>query len=316
MLSFKQFYSRVQNFIGDDSTTTLAIIKETVNLKARDLLQKGFMPFLLRETTITTASGTSDYALPYDFGKVISLTQHDTPAQLRATWIGDFDRVLPYPTAKGKPTHYMTLLQNKVLAQPSASAKVVAKSTSVQDIAAQDGAAYATVYGVAGGVDRSEVLTLSATNVVCSTLSYTKLYAIGADDEPTGTLYFTQAVAGTELLLLYPNTISFDYQTLKLYPQPDSAYTLYLKYIADQPWLVNDSDLFIIPGRYINGLMYSVVAEMLASQGNSKAAYYEKKAEIEIDQMLKEQDRSWDYTPTVKYADDAVVDYDYPFVNL
>jgi len=310
MLSLKQFCTRIQKYIGDDSTTTLAVIKETTNLKARELLRKGFFPWLLREKTLTLTAGTTDYVLPYDFGKPISIRQTNTPIQLRQLWVGDFDRALPDPSNHtGNPTGFMIAYQNNVLTQPSTADKVVGYQSYSQPTKT------VTIYGVAGGVDRTEVLTLCAAAEVSSTNSYSKLYSISIDDSPEDSVYFRELTAATELLVLYPNNISLEYKTIRFYPKPTQANSIYMKYQAMQPWLVNDSDLFIIPNDIIDVLFHMVVEDHLAKQGDSKAAYHEQKAQNGINDLLKDVDMSWDMTPQIKYGSNRVVDQSYPFVN-
>ena len=309
-LSLKQFYTRVQSYISDDSAGTLAVLKETINLKARELLRKGFFPWLLREKTLTLTAGTTDYVLPYDFGKPISIRQTNTPIQLRELWVGSFDRALPDPSnSTGDPTHFMIAYQNNVLAQPSTADKVVGYQSYSQPTKT------ITIYGVADGVDRMEVLTLSAAAEVSSTNSYSKLYSISIDDSPEDSVYFRELTAATELLVLYPNNVSLEYKTIRFYPKPTQANSIYLKYQAMQPWLVNDSDLFIIPNDFTDVLFHMVVEDHLAKQGDSKAAYHAQKAQAGISELLKGPDMQWDYTPQVQYGSDAVVDQNYPFVN-
>ena len=39
-MNFYEMYTRVQNYINDDSPATLILIKETINQKAKELMQK------------------------------------------------------------------------------------------------------------------------------------------------------------------------------------------------------------------------------------------------------------------------------------
>lgn len=291
----------------------MAIIKETINQKALELLQRSLWLWTIREYSLSVSSGTSEYYLPADFDKILDIRQTNSPAQLSRLSVFDFDNMQPSPTATGNPLHYMLLLQERVWAQPTAAAKVVMYSTSNQDIAAEDGAAYVTLKGVVGGVERIEQVTLSATNEISSTNSYAKLFDISADDLPAGSLYFRELTVGTELLALYPNEISKTFNKIRFHPIPDKSATMYIKYQATQPRLINDSDSLIIPDKYSNILVEMVVGDMLLKQGDSKGGARIQLAEAGIDRMKKEQDMMWDYVPTVKSAPSHFLDNSYPF---
>jgi hypothetical protein len=314
-MNFKEIYTRVQNYINDDTSTTLTIIKESINQKALELLQRSLWTWSLRETTITTAGSTSEYYLPRDLDKILDIRQKESPIQLRRVWPGDFDRLVPDPTYTGDPSWYMLLLEERVNAQPTAAGKVVVYSTSDSDVSPETGSTAATLYGVSSGVDRSEVVTLSATNEVSSTNTYTKLYSIAVNPKPVGSLYFRQLTVGTALLTLFPNEISKTYKKIQFYPIPTQTATIYIKYQATQPTLINDSDVLVIPDRFSNVLVEMVVADHLLRQGDPKATARIQMAEKMIEQIKREQDMFWDYVPAVRAQDvqTGQVDYSNPF---
>jgi hypothetical protein len=298
-------YQKVQKYINDDSTTTLAVIKDVINGKIEEILQAGLLRFALRDTTITTVATTQTYYLPSDLDKIVDIRQIDTPLQLKRIWIGDFDRLFPYPTENGKPQYYMELLEDRVKGQPTTTSKVVMRSTSSQDITGQTGSTKVSIYGVSGGEDRTELVTLSATNVISSTNTYSKLYAITPDIDPVGSLRFTQATVGTSLLDLYPGEISRSYKKIQLYPIPDSAYTMYIRYQAKQPKLINDSDSPVIPDRFTDVIVNMSIGEMLLKQGDSKAAIWVQLGQQGVAGLLKEQELMYDYVPALKHMDMA-----------
>jgi len=309
-------YTRVQNLINDSSTGTLAIIKETLNLKVKEVIQRGYWRFAIRDTSITTTASTTDYYLPNDIDKIIDIRQTSTPLQLRRVWIGDFDRLLPNPTATGKPRYYCELLDDRVLAQPSTAAKLIISSDSNQDISGGSGATAVSIYGVVSSVDRKEVVSLSATNVLSSVNSYSKLYSVTSDSGAAGTLRFTQALTGTVLLQIYANETQRSYKTIKIHPIPDATYTLYIRYQALPIDMVSDSDSCLIPDRYEDVVVSYAVRDMLLKQGDSTALQAQTAfAEAGIQRMLKEQDLMWDYVPTVRMQDSSApyIDSTNPF---
>lgn len=315
MGNFRSIVLDVQNFINDSSTATETIIKDEVNKSVIDMLNAGLFRFTMRQTTVTTTAGITGYYFPADLERVISMTERTANVKLSPVWVGDFDRLKPDPTNyNGSPKWYMELLEDGVLAQPTVAAKVAAQSSSTADVSAQTGAGYATLYGQVGGIDRSELITLSGTKCVSSTLSFDKLYKITTNISCAGTVSFTQVTVGTEYLHLYPGESFRAYKKFNVYPIPDGTYTLYLTYQANYKPLVNDSDVPIIPDRFFGALTDTVISRMLMRQGDAKAAFYEAKAQAALKDALKADEMSWDTTPRVRFGDtNFVYDQTYPF---
>lgn len=314
-MNFLQIQKKVQDFIGDTTSTTLPTIKLEINETIKEIIQKGFWRFLMRTTTLTASSGINTLYFPSDFEKVVSLTERTKNLQLGRIWVGDFDRLVPDPTTNsGGPKYYMELLDDKVLAQPTTTSKVTVISDSSQDITGLTGANKATIYGVSSGVDKSEVLTLSGTNLVSSSFTYSKLYSINTNLSCFGNVRFREATVGTSLLNLYPGETERSYKKFQLYPTPDTDYTLYLVYQASQPPLINDSDTPIIPSRFHDVIAHVVVGKMLLRQGDVKAPSYVALGQAGIDRMLKDEDMLWDFDGRVRVPE-ATTYYSqgYPF---
>ena len=316
-MNFKEIYTRVQNYINDDSAATLTIIKETINLKAKEIMRRGLWTWSLRDVTFTTTSGTQDYYLSNDLDKVLDITQRETPVQLRRAYIGDFDRTKPDPTkALGNPRFYMHVADNRVKAQPTEEHKVIALSTDNQDITGLTGSTAFTINGIAGGVNRIENVSLSATNVISSTNSYTKLFSITTDIAAVGTIRFTQEVIGTEFLELYPNETERTYNKIKLHPVPNGSYTMYVRYQALQPKLKNDSDVLIAPSRFADCVSEMTIGDMLLKQGDQKATSHIALGEKILNEMKQNEDLMFDYVPSIRPVDGgSYVDTGYPFSN-
>jgi len=314
-MNYAQLVTRVQNYINDTSTATETIIKESLNERVDSLMQQGFWSFAMRSTTVDTASGTNTYYLPTGCDRIIDIRQVSSPIQLVRIYAGDFDRLVPYPTATGRPLYYVELLEDRVKAQPSTTAKIIALSTSNEDIAAQTGATYATLYGQVNGVDRTESWALSAQNVISSTNSFSKLYSITTDIVADGTIRFTEAVAGTELLELYPGFYQLSYKKFQLHPIPDSTYTLYIKYQAKNEPMINDADVPIIPAKYAPAIYEGVIGDMLNKQGDTKAVSHFALAEQSLATMRKDQDMLYDTVPTIRGQGlgNVTTDASYPF---
>jgi len=316
MGNFKQMYTKVQRFIADDSSTTLTIIKDVLNEKAQELLQDSFWRFALRDTTITTVASTTDYYLPSDLDKILDIRQQDSPMQLKRVFIADFNRLIPEPTETGVPKYYSEILEDRVLGQPTTANKVVFYSTSDQDVAPEDGSTFATIWGVIDGVDRVESVALSATNVTSCVSDFTKIYSITTNIKATGTIRFTEETVGTTLLELYPNETFRTYKKIKMHPIPDGAYTIYVRYQANQPTLTNDADVLIFPDRYSDVIADMAIADMLERQGDhNKAQVYYAKSQAGKSRMKKEQDLLWDFVPGIRNPESGTsfVDYSYPF---
>ena len=317
MANFYEVYTEVQNYIGDSSSTTLPLIKAQIRGKVDELLQSGFMMFAFRATTITTTSGTAEYYLPVDCDRIIDITQRSTPVKLVPLIMERYDACFPAPTRRtGVPKAYMGILEDRVSGQPTVSSKVVAYSSSNQDLAGLTGATAFTIHGVTGGDEVNDLISLSATNVISSTNSYTKLYAITPNLPPVGNLRFTQATVGTTLVNLKIGETSRTFKKVQFDPIPDGSYTLYMRYQAGQIPLVNDSDPVLIPERYNDALVNAVVGEMLLRQGDAKAASYIGLATQALDRLKKEQDLLYDMTPRVTGPESPYIDYTSPFIQI
>jgi hypothetical protein len=298
-MNFLELQKTVQEYIADTSSTTLEAIKDEINGAIDEIMNKGLWRFAMRQTTITTSSGIADYYFPADFGRVVSFTQRDDDIQLQRVFISNFEAVVPDPTAAGnsRPKCYMELLDERVLAQPTTAALVTLVSDSNSDLTQK-----ATIWGVVGGVDRRELVSLSAQNFVSSTNSYSKLYGITLDVSCAGTIAAYEATAATSLVKLYPGEIERNYKAYKLYPTPDAAYTLYLTYQAQAPDLINDSDVPIIPSRYHGMIPDMVIARRLLKQGDQKANYFFSSVKKSIEEMSQSEDYMYDYNPCVTLA--------------
>ena len=314
-MNFKNMHARVQAYVNDTSAATLAIIKGTLNLKAQEIMRRSLWTWSIRERTITTVSGTQEYYLGSDVDKTLSVYQQNSPTQLKRVFIGDFDRLIPKPTAQGDPKFYSFVEEDRVLAQPTATGYVIASSDSNEDVTGQTGATMVTIAGIAGGIDRIENLSLSALNVLSSANSYTKLYAITADIAAVGTLRFTQQTVGTVLLQLYPTETERTFKKIKLYPIPNGARTIYVRYQALQPNLINDSDVLIAPNQFSECVVEMAIGDILLKQGDSKAVSHVQLGEKILSEMMRNEDLMWDYSPSIRMQDSGLpfIDSSYPF---
>lgn len=313
MANFLTLRKDVMEYLGDTSSTTETLVGNEINEAITELLNRSLWRFAVRQTTITTTSGVADYYFPSDFDKTISLTQREDDVQLSRVFIADFERLVPDPTnmyGAGRPKCYMELLDDRVLAQPSATAKVTLVSDSNSDLTYPK----ATVFGVSGGVDRTELVSLSAQNFVSTVGTFSKLYSITLNLSCVGTVAAYQATAGTNLLKIYPGELERAYRKFKLWPTPDGSYTIYLTYQAVGLPLVNDSDTPIIPSKYHDVIKEMVISRLLTKQGDVKAAYFIQSAEKKIKEMMSSEDLTWDYTPMVKgLTSGYYYDPSYPF---
>jgi hypothetical protein len=298
LANFLQLQKRVQDFITDTSSATLQTIKNEINRTINEVLERELWPFSMRTTTFSTTSGTAGYYFPADFGKMVSLTQRTTPMQLQRIWIGDFERIMPDPTlSSGVPLYYMELLNERVLAQPTAAGVITLASNSNSDLTQ-----YASIWGTTGGIDRIERVLISGQNFVSSTNSYTKLYAVTLDLSCVGTIAAYQKTVGTNVANLYPGETERAYKKFNLYPTPDATYTMYMTYQAGQTLLINDSDVPIIPSAYHSMLENLVIGKLLLNQGDSKSAAFLKMGNDGLEAMEASESTKWDETPTVQMA--------------
>lgn len=313
MATFVDLQKDIQDRIKDTSSETLAVIKSELNDAVASFMQQAFWPFSLRQSTLTTTTGISDYYLPADYDKMISFTQRNDKLQIAPVWAGDFERIIPDPTAysSGRPKYYMNLLDDRVLAQPTAAGIVTGVSDSSSDLLK-----YASVFGQVAGIDRYERFLLSGQNFVSSTLSFTKVYTITLDLSCYGNTAFYEKTVGTNLLRLYVGETEREYKKIKLFPTPDGTYTLYLTYQAQNIHMKNDSDACIIPSKYLDVIKNQVVALFMLRQGDAKAAEYSQMAQQSLQDAKRDVDMEWNFVPNMRLVDNmTLLGQDYPFIN-
>lgn len=293
MGNFLDMQKAVQTYVSDRSSGTLELIKNEINQQVSTFINSGYWSFALRQATITTTAGLADYYLINDAERIISMTQNEDKIALSPIWVGDFEKLVPDVTGQnGHPQYYMELLNDKVFAQPTTTSKVTVVSDSNSDLTQKIG-----IYGVSGGVERNETLSLSAQNFVSSVNTYSKIYAINVDLSCAGNIAAYEATVGTPLASIYSGETEREYKKFKLYPTPDGTYTIYITYQFRHPKLINDSDIIMLPNKCMSAIQNMVVAEILLKQGDTKWQVYDLKAKADIKDMLQAEELNWDLTP-------------------
>lgn len=296
MGNFGDMQRLVQSYVSDKSSGTLELIKGEINQAVLSFMNAGYWAFALRQAIITTTSGIADYYLLNDTDKIVSITQNEDKIALLPIWVGDFERLVPDVTnMTGHPQYYMELLNDKVFAQPTTSSVITLVSDSNSDLTQKIG-----IYGVSGGVDRQESISLSAQNFVSSTNSYTKLYSINTDLSCVGTVAAYQKTVGTNLVKIFSGETEREYKKFKLYPTPDGIYSLYVTYQFRHPQMVNDSDIIMLPNKAMDVIQDMSISKILLKQGDQKWQIYAQNAKDGLKDMLQGEELSWDLTPKLE----------------
>jgi len=249
-MTFGTILADLYQRLGYSSTPATEVttrLKSFVNQAHRQILSDPTLP-TLRDSTITFASvsGQASYALPPSVAEIKAITDRTNLRRLVGLSQSDVRSMDPGLTDTGAPTHYVFEGTQAVSVQPSAAAEIFVKSTSASDTST------AYIEGIrTGGYPVSLSVVMTGTTAVSLGSAYTdiievtKFYLLTAA-VGTVTLHQTSG-AGMELARIPIGQAFARYQSVQLWPTPQSAITYYVDYVRVVPDLVNTADQPLLP---------------------------------------------------------------------
>lgn len=183
--------------IRDTSTSTNSRIDEAANDAADAILQRVGLPKM--SDFIRTETGRSVYSLRPTVGQITdNMTAKEDQQSIFPATSQDYDTYLPKPTSTGVPAFYRVHDSRRgVYKNPESIVRLISTSDSdTQDV---------TVYGISGGRQKSETITLSgdSSTAVIGTTTFSELTdAPSASSAAVGTI--TATMNSTSAQVTYP----------------------------------------------------------------------------------------------------------------
>lgn len=261
--SRKELRDVVLSTTRQDNAQIGPLINEFLNLTLSEINSPGWAfssrnkevshawSFLRRKTTFATVASTADYVLARDVDKVALIRQTETPVKLSQLTDELFYRMVPDPDDTGNPRFYR-MWETEGVATRLASADTL---NVVSDSASDAGSSELTVsiqgYD-ASGIWQTETYQLNGTSSVTGTKTFAarEIY-VSKQKATTGTASVNRATGSTNLVKLGPNDRAPKFKILSLYPIPAGVATMYAEYFTFIPPLNNDSDVPLIPEKFL-----------------------------------------------------------------
>lgn len=239
--TFSDMKTNVGNNIQDTSTAMAAIIGAYLNNIYFDLLRRfNFFEQNIRTQTITTVSGTKDYALNDDFKKEVYVRDGTNKRQMSRIdlqqFIDDYNDTMD---SSGTPDKYL-ILDSPVKAQPSAASVLACVSTSASDTGTL------RVRGISSSIEVAEDVTLTGTGSVNTTNSYTEILSLTLGTANVGKVTITSNSAAVTVAVIKPGTKDYRVKLIRLHLTPNGVITVTIPYIKKVLPLSDNNDIPII----------------------------------------------------------------------
>jgi hypothetical protein len=275
--------------------TSLSTSLDTEAYRAQEAVQRAVSRvwnlknwgFKVRSTTLATVSGTVSYALPPYVGDIFTVRSTSDPYTLEMVTEQNVDKWDGEQTSTGQPEAVRMFDTVGCQVQPASAGVVVVSSSSASDTTQS-----VVVRGVqtTTGLEVYETLALAGTGSVAGSTSFEKVFAVTKSAATVGQV--NCVIGATTIAVLAPQEKVFMRRIMKVYPIPNAAYTLTLKYYAAAPLLASAYDSTQIPVRW--DYVVDQFAFALALQAKGKEQGEEFAAQIGLAQKMVEGDMAQD----------------------
>ena len=223
--------------VYDTSTNMLNRISNYINIRYEDILRRFNVNLYNYDYSFTTTAGTSDYALPSDYGKCIGALDNTNNKELGdLVSLEKIYRNNPTElTTQGNPTNYVTF-NSPVMKQPSTAAIPAFVSSSTSDTTQK-----IFIRGLlASGAEVTESVSLNGTTSVPAVNSYKHYKQISKDGDTVGTITGTHG--SDNITVLSPKVLTSKYTIMRLWYTPNTTLTIKFPYVIKPLPLIEDDD--------------------------------------------------------------------------
>lgn len=200
--------------------------------------------------TLTTVSGTSDYALSplVDTSKIINFRDETNSQGISYISDSQFREINPGPdSTTGQEYLYTIRGFSPVQNQPTSASVLSLVSSSASDVTSY----IVNIQGLNGSnILVNESVTLTGTTPVATTNSYTKVLALSKNLNTNGTVTITSNSGGVTNVVIAPKNRAISHPVVFLFNYPDGTGPLYYDFTIKLPDITDDNDISLIPEQY------------------------------------------------------------------
>lgn len=239
-----------------NTTTHDNRIRRAIRRSVEEVQAKANFDWSLRAGEVPLVSGVEKYALPYDVLKLKGGTIRIGDTKISGPHGSDLivERRTTTGADNGEPEMFSIRGTWPVTAQPAAAVTVGLLSDSGADTLVT-----VTIRGRSDGLERYEVVTVTSTVTVYSTLQYTEIYNLSKQAESLGVITAYEGVTTTELVRIPPQAKQMAFRVIQFDPIPGSAATLYFDYYRNLEMALQLGEAIPMPPTF-ERLVYSRVS--------------------------------------------------------
>jgi hypothetical protein len=256
-----------------------------------------------RGDTVTNTSyevyPQEEYTLPIQVDHRAFLWHEDFGYPYRMTYIPDqtfFDTGVDI-TNKSTPTHYRMWGENNILSQVPTATPITLVSSSNSDITTK-----VIVFGVVGGFQDYEEVTLIGTSSVNTGKEFDSVERVSKDSSTYGKITITSS-RGSYTVAIIPagNTSStIKYSKVQLYPLPIRLFDINVYYYKCPDSLVNDDDIHELGKEFDESIILLSVAKIKYQESQAEGDRWIDMYVDEIRNLRKFNIDKIDWLPTLQ----------------
>lgn len=250
--SRKEIRDSVLNTTRQENSQIGTLVNEFINITLQEINDPAWAfpnknynhlwSWLRIKTTFITVDETGDYVLPREIKHISLLRQLETPLVLTQVPDEKFFKLIPDPTEEGNPRFYRMWETEGVAVRLSSADTLNVVSDSGSDSGSAELAV--SIVGYTSGILTSETYQLNGTGLVSgvTTFQAREIY-VSKQKATTGIISIKRQSTGATILTLGPQERAARFKVVTLYPEPNSAITMYLEGYTRLRELTADSDV-------------------------------------------------------------------------
>lgn len=231
--------------IGDTSASFKTKLGVFANNAYSDIIErlKSFNLFEgYRSFTATCTAGTSDYPVPSDYDKAVTVLDVTNGRQLDVISEEEFiQKFARYTTIPGAPICMIQKANSCVRAQPSASTTLRIVSSSSSDTTQS-----VKFRAISGSAEFYDSISLNGTTSAACTASYDYYLQIGKDGTTDGAVTCSFVTGGTVAAVISPEQTEARYKRVGFYYVPAGSYEMDIRYVRQVAPMTQTDDFPII----------------------------------------------------------------------
>lgn len=242
MRNLSELRTEVKNHIKtgaivDSRLTDFA--NDAVNMVARGV----DLAHLRDEATFSSVASTRRYYLETDILRVLSVYDTTNDRELTRRPDSYLDRADPDRSETGTPYSYALGPMTEYRGEMTSTTTVTVVSSNASDSSTKK----VRILGISGGVEDTELISLSGTTNVNSTKTWSSVFGIRKSDVTTGAVTVTQTGGAITLSVIAPAKKVTQYQALDLFNIPNATNNYRAKFYRVPRRMVNDQDVPEMP---------------------------------------------------------------------